>query len=391
MLFSKGLITESVIPGTRSLRKVEDILKARMNLKIGKRRLFNVVNDIQLQSREWKITAAAEVAPAFRENAPVLFGPFVASSNGVIDDDKVNIKVLGQSLSVPMALLDRNKIHGSHPTSLLVDTRAYKFNMGIHSDRVKVNSLNLVPNKSLMKIGDVVERLTCRLGDATIDVTDPTDIMKAIKWNQWTSVSVVFKGYASAFILAAFVPQVSGRFVRLTQYKLTLSTILSQDRANRKLVPPPLKLTDSVDLYAKDSIEFLPRSLVNYAADDEVVKCITRYCRLANTLRGPAHAATKCVLLQYMISGHTPPNCELVYRQSAFRLLSGSVKPGFWSDMREKIPDVEVRKPPRVVQRLKLRVLGLLPLYSLHLFLLDSYHVFFCTNHVLLCSTGKHE
>ena len=173
-----------------------------------------------------------------------------------------------------------------------------------------------------------------------------------------------------------------------------LSTILSQERANRKIVPEPLRLTDSLDLYAKGDIEFLPRSLGKYVSSGEVVEHIGRYCRLANALRGPAHAATKGVLLQFLVEGLKPPSIETCYKQCSYRLLKCSANTEFWREMNEAIPHKEVRKPPHVVQRLELRASSLHPFfycsYSRFTHVL-SYDVFSSANHVLLCFTGEHD
>ena len=144
-----------------------------------------------------------------------------------------------------------------------------------------------------------------------------------------------------------------------------------------------------MDLYAKGDIEFLRRSLGKQVASEEV-EHIRRYCRLANALRGPAHAATKGVLLQFLVEGLKPEYRDR--KQCSYRLLNGC-KHGVLAGMNEAMPLKEVRKPPHVVQRLELRASSLHPFFiaAIPALLMCFTHVFSSANHVLLCFTGEHD
>ena len=197
LIIEKGLLTESVLDGTQWRERVKDIVKGRMKVRnIAKMPLSDLVGDIRVKSLEWRMNAANKVREAALDGCPLHFGPFEASVVGdAVAGDSLEVTVLGQTMTLPKALLDiRRPAMSRRVTSHVVDSRAFKLSLDLDGDVVRASSVDKAPKKSLLKVDDVVERLRCRLGDTTIDVTDPTDIMTAIEWNKWTSVSVTFKG-----------------------------------------------------------------------------------------------------------------------------------------------------------------------------------------------------
>ena len=130
------------------------------------------------------------------------FGPFIAYPAAATHnsrDDSLEVVVLGQTVTVPKALLAESISAPSAHASILVDTRSHHFSLGLDGGGiVTVQPMPTadieVPTSSILKLGDAVHSLECQLGEVAIKVTDPADVMSALEWKEWTTVTATFKG-----------------------------------------------------------------------------------------------------------------------------------------------------------------------------------------------------